>query len=256
MRMNSPFKAPFLTLLAGGLLALGSTQAAADKATIKKSLAQILPDYEVDSVYETPVPGLFEVLIGTDVIYVSKDGRYMVQGRMIDLTSKEDLTEGSPRLAEARKKESKERAEAIKKLGQDQMIVFAPEGKPSYTITVFTDIDCGYCRKLHGEMAGYNAEGIKVQYLFYPRAGEGSPSFAKAVSVWCADDRRTALTDAKAGKSIPDKTCPNPVKEHLELGEKMGVSGTPAIVLENGEMVPGYIPPKRLAAMLKEKLGG
>ena len=136
------------------------------------------------------------------------------------------------------------------------MIVFAPEGKPSYTITVFTDIDCGYCRKLHGEMAGYNAEGIKVQYLFYPRAGEGSPSFAKAVSVWCADDRRTALTDAKAGKSIPDKTCPNPVKEHLELGEKMGVSGTPAIVLENGEMVPGYIPPKRLAAMLKEKLGG
>jgi thiol:disulfide interchange protein DsbC len=254
--MNSPFKAPFLTLLAGGLLALGSTQAAADKAAIKKSLAQVLPDYEVDSVYETPVPGLFEVLIGTDVIYVSKDGRYMVQGRMIDLASKEDLTEGSPRLAEARKKEFKERAEAIKKLGPDQMIVFAPEGKPTYTITVFTDIDCGYCRKLHGEIAGYNAEGIKVQYLFYPRAGEGSPSFAKAVSVWCADDRRTALTDAKAGKSIPDKTCPNPVKEHLELGEQMGVSGTPAIVLENGEMVPGYIPPKRLAAMLKEKLGG
>lgn len=256
MRMNSPFKAPLLTLLAGGLLALGSTQAAADKAAIKKSLAQVLPDYEVDSVYETPVPGLFEVLIGTDVIYVSKDGRYMVQGRMIDLASKEDLTEGSPRLAEARKKEFKERAEAIKKLGPDQMIVFAPEGKPTYTITVFTDIDCGYCRKLHGEIAGYNAEGIKVQYLFYPRAGEGSPSFAKAVSVWCADDRRTALTDAKAGKSIPDKTCPNPVKEHLELGEQMGVSGTPAIVLENGEMVPGYIPPKRLAAMLKEKLGG
>jgi thiol:disulfide interchange protein DsbC len=210
----------------------------------------------VDSIHETPVPGLFEVLVGSDVIYVSKDGRYMVQGRMVDLVSREDLTENSPRLAEARKKEFKERAEAIKKLGPDQMIVFAPEGKPTYTITVFTDIDCGYCRKLHGEIAGYNAEGIKVQYLFYPRAGEGSPSFAKAVSFWCADDRRTALTDAKAGKSIPDKTCPNPVKEHLELGEQMGVSGTPAIVLENGEMVPGYIPPKRLAAMLKEKLGG
>ena len=256
MRMNAKIPTSGKTLLAAALLSLCSAQAVADQAAIKKSLAQILPDYEVNSIHETPVPGLFEVLIGTDVLYVSKDGRYMVQGRMIDLTSKEDLTETSPRLEQARQKEAKDRAAAIKKLGEDQMIVFAPEGKPTYTVTVFTDIDCGYCRKLHGDMAGYNAEGIKVQYLFFPRAGVGSPSFDKAVSVWCADDRRTALTDAKAGQSIPDKKCPNPVKEHLEMGEQMGVSGTPAIVLENGEMIPGYVPPKRLAAMLKEKLGG
>lgn len=256
MRMNSTIKAPLQTLLAGAILSLCSAQAAADPATIKKSLAQILPEYEVDSVHETPVPGLFEVLIGTDVLYVSKDGRYMVQGRMIDLTTKEDLTETSPRLEQARQKEAKERAAAINKLGEEQMIVFAPEGKPTYTVTVFTDIDCGYCRKLHGDMAGYNAEGIKVRYLFYPRAGVGSPSFDKAVSVWCAEDRRAALTDAKAGKSVPDKKCDNPVKQHLEMGEEMGVSGTPAIVLENGEMIPGYVPPKRLATMLKEKLGG
>jgi len=242
--------------LASILLALFSAQAAADAAsTIKKSLAKILPDYEVNSVHETPVKGLYEVLVGSDVIYVSGDGRYMVQGRMIDLDSKEDLTETSPRLAEARKKEAKERVAAVNKLGEDTMIVFAPPGKAEHTITVFTDIDCGYCRKLHGEIDGYLAQGIKVRYLFFPRAGVGTPSFDKAVSVWCADDRKSALTDAKAGKSVPDKKCDNPVKAQMELGEKLGVSGTPAIILDNGEMVPGYIPPKRLAAILNEKKG-
>ncbi len=242
--------------LASILLALFSAQAAADAAsTIKKSLAKILPDYEVNSVHETPVKGLYEVLVGSDVIYVSGDGRYMVQGRMIDLDSKEDLTETSPRLAEARKKEAKERVAAVNKLGEDTMIVFAPPGKAEHTITVFTDLDCGYCRKLHSEIDGYLAEGIKVRYLFFPRAGVGTPSFDKAVSVWCADDRKSALTDAKAGKSVPDKKCDNPVKAQMELGEKLGVSGTPAIILDNGEMVPGYIPPKRLAAILNEKKG-
>jgi len=242
--------------LASILLALFSAQAAADAAsTIKKSLAKILPDYEVNSVHETPVKGLYEVLVGSDVIYVSGDGRYMVQGRMIDLNSKEDLTETSPRLAEARKKEAKERVAAVNKLGEDTMIVFAPPGKAEHTITVFTDLDCGYCRKLHSEIDGYLAEGIKVRYLFFPRAGVGTPSFDKAVSVWCADDRKSALTDAKAGKSVPDKKCDNPVKAQMELGEKLGVSGTPAIILDNGEMVPGYIPPKRLAAILNEKKG-
>ena len=242
--------------LASVLLALFSAQAVADAAsTIKKSLAKILPDYEVNSVHETPVKGLYEVLVGSDVIYVSGDGRYMVQGRMIDLDSKEDLTETSPRLAEARKKEAKERVAAVNKLGEDTMIVFAPPGKAEHTITVFTDLDCGYCRKLHSEIDGYLAEGIKVRYLFFPRAGVGTPSFDKAVSVWCADDRKSALTDAKAGKSVPDKKCDNPVKAQMELGEKLGVSGTPAIILDNGEMVPGYIPPIRLAAILNEKKG-
>jgi thiol:disulfide interchange protein DsbC len=249
--MNSKIKVG----LAGALLALFAAQASADSAAIKKSLAKILPEYEVDSIHETPVPGLFEVLVGSDVIYVSKDGRYMVQGRMVDLVSREDLTENSPRLAEARKKEAKERVEAVNKIGEDQMIVFAPDGKAEHTITIFTDIDCGYCRKLHAEMDGYKAEGIRVRYLFFPRAGVGTPSYDKAVSVWCADDRQAALTDAKAGKSVPDKKCDNPVKQHMELGEKLGISGTPAIILGNGDIVPGYVPPKRLADMIKDKKG-
>jgi thiol:disulfide interchange protein DsbC len=174
---------------------------------------------------------------------------------MVDLVSREDLTENSPRLAEARKKEAKERVEAVNKIGEDQMIVFAPDGKAEHTITIFTDIDCGYCRKLHAEMDGYKAEGIRVRYLFFPRAGVDTPSYDKAVSVWCADDRQAALTDAKAGKSVPDKKCDNPVKQHMELGEKLGISGTPAIILGNGDIVPGYVPPKRLADMIKDKKG-
>ena len=145
----------------------------------------------------------------------------------------------------------REIAKALAAASESNMIVFGP-ANAKMTVTVFTDIDCGYCRKLHGEIDGYLAEGIKVRYLFFPRSGVGTPSFDKAISVWCADDRKAALTDAKAGKSIPDKKCDNPVKEQMELGEKLGVSGTPAIILESGEMVPGYVPPKRLATMIKD----
>jgi thiol:disulfide interchange protein DsbC len=129
------------------------------------------------------------------------------------------------------------------------MVIFAPE-EYDHTITVFTDIDCGYCRKLHNEIDAFMAEGIRVRYLFYPRAGLGSPSYQKAVSVWCADDRKQALTDAKAGEPLPEKSCENPVADHMALGEAMGVTGTPAILLENGQLVPGYVPAKRMAAIL------
>jgi len=211
------------------------------EATIKESLAKMLPEYEIGSIGETPVKGLYEVMMGPQVMYVSGDGRYMMQGRMIDLANREDLTE--PRQAAARK-------QAVDKVGDAGMVIFAPE-KYDHTVTVFTDTDCGYCRKLHKEIDQYEAEGIRVRYLFFPRAGVGSESFKDAVSVWCADDRQKALTEAKAGKRPEQKTCDNPVKAHMALGEMLGISGTPAIVLDNGDMVPGYVPPKRLAAMLK-----
>ena len=238
-------------LLAGSSLAFFSAQVSADAdAAIKDSLSKILTDYKVTSIHETPVPGLYEVLLDSELVYVSGDGRYMMQGRLIDLKDRQDLTENSPRLAEARKLQAQERADAVKKVGDDNMIVFAPE-KYDHTITVFTDIDCGYCRKLHREIDSYLDAGIRVRYLFYPRAGAGSPSFNKAVSVWCADDRKEAMTQAKAGQSIDDKKCDNPVLEHMQLGEDFGISGTPAIVLDNGDVVSGYVPAKRLSAVLE-----
>lgn len=229
-------------LFAGLALTLAASPVLAGaEATIKESLAKMLPEYEIGSIGETPVKGLYEVMMGPQVMYVSGDGRYMMQGRMIDLANREDLTE--PRQAAARK-------QAVDKVGDAGMVIFAPE-KYDHTVTVFTDTDCGYCRKLHKEIDQYEAEGIRVRYLFFPRAGVGSESFKDAVSVWCADDRQKALTEAKAGKRPEQKTCDNPVKAHMALGEMLGISGTPAIVLDNGDMVPGYVPPKRLAAMLK-----
>ena len=141
---------------------------------------------------------------------------------------------------------------ALAAVGEDQMIIYGPEDAKD-TVTVFTDIDCGFCRKLHSEMAKYNDEGIRIRYLFYPRAGIGSESYNKAVSVWCAEDRKAAMDKAKAGGEVERKTCENPVEAHYELGQTMRLSGTPALILEDGEMVPGFVPPDKLRKALDQR---
>ena len=217
---------------------------AADGAdTVKASMAKLLPGIPVDSVKETPMAGLYEVTLGPQIYYMSGDGRFLLDGRLIDIEKSEDLTEAS---------RSQARLSTLEKISDDQTVIFSPQD-PKFTITVFTDIDCGYCRKLHQEIAGYNAKGIRVRYMFFPRSGVGSPSYDKAVSVWCADDRNQALTDAKAGKDVEARKCDNPVAQQLELGQSLGVRGTPSIFLGDGQMVPGYVPPAKLAAMLEAK---
>jgi thiol:disulfide interchange protein DsbC len=137
----------------------------------------------------------------------------------------------------------------LEALDESEMVVFAPEN-PQKTVTVFTDFDCTYCRKLHQEVPVLNELGIAVRYLAYPRAGVGSASYDKMVSAWCADDPNTALTDAKMGKAIPQKTCANPVAKQYRLGDDFGVTGTPALILEDGQLLPGYMPASALAARL------
>jgi thiol:disulfide interchange protein DsbC len=227
-------------LIVGGALALLGAGASADEATVKAALAKALPDVKIDSVAPSPVSGLYEVMVGTQIIYVSEDGRYFVDGQVVDMKTRENLTDA--RLSGVRKA-------AVDAIPENQMLIFSAP-KYDHTVTVFTDIDCPYCAKLHSQMDQYEAEGIRVRYLFYPRAGARSPSYDEAVSVWCADDPNQALTDAKAGKKIPAKTCDNPVDEHMALGRKVGINGTPAIMLEDGEMVPGYVEPKRLSQMI------
>jgi thiol:disulfide interchange protein DsbC len=209
-------------------------------AAIKQSLAKVLPGVTPDQIKPSPLQGVSEVLVGARLFYISDDGRYLLQGSLIDLDTRKDISE-------ERRKDI--RLDAVNKLGSDNMIVF-PAEKERHTITVFTDIDCGYCRKLHNEVDQFNAEGITVRYLMFPRSGINTPSYDKAVSVWCADDRRTALTQAKAGKEIEARKCDNPVKEQYELGGMLGVTGTPALILDNGELLPGYVPAKRLAQAL------
>jgi len=209
-------------------------------AAIRKSLSGVLPDVSPDLIQASPIPGVSEVLVGPRLFYVSNDGKYLLQGSLIDLHTRTDISE------ERRKAL---RLEAINKVGTDKMIIF-PAKKERHIITVFTDIDCGYCRKLHKEINQFNDEGITVRYLSFPRAGLNSPSYDKAVTVWCSDDRQDALTRSKAGENLPPRTCDNPVKEEYELGGLLGVSGTPALILESGELLPGYVPPKRLAQAL------
>ncbi|HEB78229.1 MAG TPA: DsbC family protein [Methylothermaceae bacterium] len=211
-------------------------------ASLRHGLEKHLPGASIDQIRETPVPGLYEVSIGPRIYYVSKDGRFLLQGHLIDLASRTDLTEA--RLAQARLAQ-------LNKIGEDKMIVFSPE-KPRHTVTVFTDIDCGYCRRLHSQIDQYMDLGIRVRYMFFPRAGKGSRSYDKAVAVWCAKDRRQALTAAKQGKEIEMLRCDNPVDQHMALAESFGVRGTPMIVTETGEILPGYFPPEALAQHLEE----
>ncbi|MCK5830472.1 MAG: DsbC family protein [Methylococcales bacterium] len=214
----------------------------ADEDAIRKVFAKSMPSIKIDSVKPSEAKGVYELSVGANILYVSEDGKYMFQGHLIDLEAKKDLTE--IKLAGSRK-------QAIEKLGEDKMIIFKPE-KSKYKVSVFTDIDCGYCRKLHSEMDQYMAEGITIQYIFYPRAGKGSDSYNKAVAVWCAEDRNTALTNAKNGKSLEMKTCENPIDEHMQLGVEFEARGTPMIVSEKGDVFPGYVPAKKLVEALSQ----
>ena len=244
MQVNATMKSTRAALVAGlaGLVWAALAGAAGDDetASIREALGRIAPGLEISAVEPTPVPGLYAVLAGPQLVYMSKDGRYMLQGTLIDVEQRKDLSE--PRLAKAR-------LDTLNGISEDQMVIFGPD-KPEHTVTVFTDIDCGYCRKLHSEIDQYNKLGIRVRYLFFPRAGLGSESYNKAVSVWCSADRKKALTEAKLGKVPEAKTCDNPVEKQMLLGEMLGVRGTPAIVTENGSLLPGYLPPQALQAQL------
>lgn len=209
---------------------------------LKTSLQLLAPGKEPDKISRSPVPGLIEVVIGPRVLYFSEDGQFLINGHIIDIKNQTDVTE--PRLADARKG-------VIDNLDEKEMIVFSSR-EPKHTITVFTDVDCGYCRKLHSQMDEYNKLGISVRYLLYPRTRIGSPSYKKSVSVWCSKDREKALTDAKGGVNIESKECPNPVNNNIQLGRMMGVNGTPSIVRGNGEMIPGYVQPERLIKVLED----
>lgn len=225
------------------LLALAlQTNALAQEVEVQKIKAQVkeVIGVEPSSVILSPVKGLYEVTVPPRVFYISADARFLMSGSIYDLQTKTNLTE---------EKLSDARVASLDEMGETSMIVFAPE-KVKHTISVFTDIDCGYCRKLHSEMAKYNELGIKIRYLAYPRAGIGSESYNKAVSVWCAEDRNQAMTNAKKGGKVPDKKCTNPVAAHYQLGQELGINGTPALMLENGQIYPGYVPADKLITVL------
>jgi thiol:disulfide interchange protein DsbC len=232
-----------IKIAAFSLFGLMLPAANADEVAIRQSMVKSMPSVKIDTIKPSVIKGLYEVIVGANIFYVSEDGKYLLQGHLVDVAARKDLTE---------EKLSGTRLQAIEKIGQQNMIVFEPKAS-KYTVTIFTDIDCGYCRKLHSEIDQYLAQGITIQYLFFPRAGKGSDSYNKAVSVWCAKDRNAALTDAKKGNTPAAKTCDNPVDEHMQLGADFDVKGTPMIVTEKGNIYPGYLPAKQLVEALESE---
>jgi thiol:disulfide interchange protein DsbC len=221
-------------------MTLANLAPAADDAAIRERVEALVPEINSLAIAETPVPGVMEVQLNNEVIYMSEDGRYLMQGRLIDLETQTDLTDAAKTVV---------RREKIAELDESQMVSFGPEDA-EYELMVFTDTDCGYCRRLHEQIEDYTNEGIRINYLAFPRAGVGSETYNTMVSVWCADDRKEAMTTAKAGNQPPQAQCDNPVESQYQLGRALGVTGTPSMMTPNGDMIPGYVPPQQLKQRL------
>jgi thiol:disulfide interchange protein DsbC len=252
------FKKGWLALSASVVCAMAFAQpaAAADDAakgaspenTVRQAVLG-LAKVQIDSIKPAPIPGYYQVIASGQLVYVSADGKYMFTGNLIDLGTKKDLSDSV--WAEFRKAE-------LAKVPAADRIVFAP-AKPRYTVSVFTDVNCGYCRALHQHVADFNKAGIAVEYIAWPRegvtttSGNPTPTYTEMVSVWCAADRKAAFTAAKEGKQPKAATCANPVKDEFDLGVRLGVTGTPTIVAEDGSVLGGYMTPDQLIKALEKR---
>lgn len=232
-------------LISSGLVFSMGAWAEGPEDVILKKLKSAGPDIPVTEIRESVVSGFYEVeLASGEILYASGDGSYLFTGDLYQIES-----QGFKNITEERRMSA--RADQMASLDENKMVVFPAEGEEKGQITVFTDIDCAYCRKLHQEVPELNKMGIAVRYLGFPRAGIGSASYYTLVSTWCAENQLDAMTKAKRGEAIEDTRCENPVAEQYRLGQKLGVQGTPAIFLDDGRLLPGYMPAARIAEALK-----
>jgi thiol:disulfide interchange protein DsbC len=217
-----------------------------DAAKVREAVQGHDSGAQVGEVDSSPVRGMYQATIDGVSGYVSADGRYFVVGDMLDLASRKNVTE---------EKRKAKRRELLKKIGPGEAIVFGPE-KPKYSITVFTDADCPYCRKLHGEVEELVRKGVEVRYVAFPRSGPGSKTWSTMTAVWCAKDRREALARATRGDEVSVKqghVCSDAViRKYYELGQKLAIPGTPMIVLGDGTSLGGYVAPDKLIVALAE----
>ena len=207
---------------------------------LKKNLLKNIPQATVTRIKETPIKGVYEVIVGAEIYYMEKNARYVINGDLIDLATRTNFTEEA---------KTYNRKMKVAELGEENMVVYQPK-TVDHTITVVTDIDCPYCRRLHAEMDQYMESNVKVRYIFMPLKGESD--FNTTVSVWCSEDKNLALDIAKSGGDLEKANCDNPIAKHLTISRELGVRGTPAIILEDGTMLPGYVPAKKLVAELNK----
>jgi thiol:disulfide interchange protein DsbC len=245
-------KRPLLTLIVPVLatLAIAASTAAAPPATnvapakadARVEIARRL-EVKVEDVRPSPIAGLYEIRSGAEIGYVSTDGRFYVDGDVFDMTSKQNLTE--PRRQEGR-------LSVLSAIDDKDAIVFSPAGTVKHSLTVFTDVDCTYCRRMHQEIAEFNRLGFRIRYVMYPAGGVGSVAWRKAEAVLCSPDRRDALTRAKRGESVDAPKCNTQIVAHHALGESLGINGTPGIITDQGEYLAGYLPAASMAEYLKQ----
>jgi thiol:disulfide interchange protein DsbC len=211
----------------------------------REQIAAGLRGVDASDLVDSVLDGFYQVTVGSRVAYISTDGRYLFEGELYDLEDSQNLTETARSAA---------RVGLLADVDPGQMIVFSPKDRPvEHTITIFTDVDCGYCRQFHREIDQVLALGIEVHYLFYPRTGPNTESWDKAERVWCSSNRNEALTNAKLGGKIPEDVCSdNPVAAHYELGKQVGVTGTPSIYSSSGQHIGGYLPPDSLLQTLNQ----
>ncbi|GMU42260.1 MAG: DsbC family protein [Xanthomonadales bacterium] len=233
--MQNPVQA-----LTAAMLAMLAGEAGANEDKARAAIRKLVPDAEVESIQKAPMPGWYSAVVnGTDV-YVSADGAHLMSGSLWQVEGQKNLTEAA---------RAERRRETLADLPDERKIHFDAE-REKHAVTVFTAIDCGYCRQLHEQVAAYNEQGISIEYVLFPRAGADSPSYDDAVSVWCAADRREALTLAKRGEPIEPRMCPNPIGENRKLAQKLGLTSTPTIVAPDGTVMLGYVPPLELRRRL------
>ena len=248
LRRRSSWLAISAAVLSAGwmlLAGLGSHAAEAPASGVAAVSARIAgsrpEDFRVSS-----VPGIYEYRHGAEIIYVTEDGRFAFTGDLFSMADRVNITE-------ARRKELRQKM--LADLPESSMVIFAA-ARPRHTITVFTDVDCVYCRKLHSQIAEYNRLGITVRYLAFPRNGPGTESWTKAQQVWCAADRQAAMTRAKLGEKLVAARCDDPVAREFSLGQAMGIEGTPGILTSAGDLLPGYLPPDVLIKELQGQGSG
>lgn len=209
------------------------------------TVRDILQVETAPSAYPTPIPGTYEFAIGNDIFYLSEDGRYLIKGEMIDLQTRENL-------AEARRQAN--RLDILNGIDKKELITFPAQGETRYVVYAFVDTDCPYCRMLQQHMDEYNKLGIEMRFLAFPRSGPNSPTFHRAISIWCNKDRRQAMIAAQEGYEIPQQRCPNSIREQYTIGVNFGVTNTPAFVLGDGTLVQGFMAPPNLAQFLAKHL--
>lgn len=235
-----------LLLVVGILAGAGVTQADQESeiAAIRTLLNGTQPGMVIEAVQASPVAGLYEVQIQNgQALYVSSDAKFLIPGDLFEARA-----EGLVNLGEARRNDL--RKQKIAALDEKDMIIYPASSEQKAVLTVFTDVDCPYCRKLHGEMEELNAMGVTVRYLAFPRTGLNTETSAKMIATWCAEDRLAMFTAAKRGTDVPPADCDSPVEEQYQLGREVGVTGTPALVFDDGTILPGYVPAATLAQYL------